>query len=377
MAVRRSARREVKPDATSTCGLGEHQQLARTTQFKVCPHCGEDLAPHRQFPIEVPNPDAALGAMMSEDERFITTAAAGIREFLKGFVGFFKTATEIEASAKHTLAEFKAYTEPTDLEGDMVLVSKIRNANSEWDVAKKHWEPVTSLFNNLHKRMTAGRTRALGPLEEAAQIGNRLHNAYGETARRKAREEEERQRREAERVAQEQRDREQAALEEQAIKAEEASEELSAREKTFVDYMAIGNPNPQLAARQAGFKNPAKDAARLMGLVKIVNAIDGQRKARAIRQQAAAQKTAPLEVATVEKVKPEVAGGSRETRSAEIYDVDAFRAAYLDPATRTRLGIPANAFEPSQTVCNQQARSLDEQINRWPGVRLRRDRGVV
>lgn len=382
---KRSARGPAKPPAdTEGCLLSAHQELANTTLFKVCPNCGEPLEAYRQHPIEVMKRQqseatvlAAVDGLMSEDERFVNNMAGGLRDFLRGVAGFFLTSAEIEKSAKHTLAEFQALKQPTNLDEDMALVQKIRNANVEWDVAKKHHEPVTSLFNAMHKRAVAWRKRPLDLLEQGINRGNLLHNNYAAEAERKAREEEDRKRREEEQRAREQRERELQASEDEAIRAEEASADLTARESAFVEAVVIFRLDAIGAARRAGFKNPPKDAARLMGLVKIVNAIDGLKKARAIREQAKATAAAPLEVAPVEKVKPEISGGSRETRSAEVYDEKAFMAALLDPTQRLHFGIPAEIATFSQTKLNQQARTLDEQINRWPGVRLRKDRGVV
>jgi len=384
MKQTRAARGKAKPpDHDNDCTLTKHQDIARSTQFKVCPHCGEPLEAHRLHPVEVIGGAAltlsGLDPLSADDERFVNNMATGIREFLRGVAGFFLTSAEIEKSAKHTLAEFRVLKTPTNLDEDMALVSKIRNCNIEWDVAKKHHEPVTSLFNAMHKRAVGWRKRPLDMLEEAAVIGNRLHNTYAAEAERKAREEEDRQRRENERRAQEQRDAEIREMEEQALLVEANADSLSDREQAFVNLLLQNYP-PHVAATRAGFSktNNGKDAAdRLMGLVKIVNAIDGYKKAAAIRQQVKATATAPLEVATVDKVKPEISGGSRETRSAEVFNEKAFMAALLDPTQRLHYGIPAELATFNQTKLNQQARSLDEQINRWPGVRLRKDRGVV
>jgi hypothetical protein len=82
------ARGPAKPTDTD-CTLASHQTLARTTQFKVCPECGEQLGPHRQFPVEPDIVTQALTSMASEDEQFVATLTGQVREFIKGMAGFF------------------------------------------------------------------------------------------------------------------------------------------------------------------------------------------------------------------------------------------------------------------------------------------------
>jgi hypothetical protein len=252
-------------------------------------------------------------------------------------------------------------------------------ARVQLDVATKHHEPVTSLFNKLHKRFVAARSRPQDALTDAINRGNRLHNAWDQIAEQRKRDAEAAERRENERVAQAARDAEIAEMEAKALRAESEAESLSDREQAFVNLMLQNYP-PHVAATRAGFSktNNGKDAAdRLLGLVKIVNAIEGYKKAAAIRQQAAAVTHAPLQTKSVEPIRKEVAAGSRGTRSAEVYDVNAFMAALLDPTQRLHFGIPAELATFSQTKLNEQARTLDAQINRWPGVRLHVEKKVV
>jgi hypothetical protein len=372
------SRGPAKPVDTD-CTLASHQTLARTTQFKICPECGEQLGPHRQFPVEPDVVSQAITSMASEDEQFVSSMTGAVREFIRGMAGFFLEAQSIEQDARSTLAQFNGYQQPTSLEEDEILVSRIRSANVAYDIATKHWEPVTSLFNALHKRVVAGRKRPQELLTDAVNRGNRLHNAWDAIAEQRKRDKEEAERRENERIAREQRDAEIREMEEKALLAEANADNLSDREQAFVNLMLQNYP-PHVAATRAGFSktNNGKDAAdRLLGLVKIVNSIEGYKKAAAIRQQAAAVQHAPLETRTVETVKKEVASGSRASRSAVVFDESAFMAALLDPTQRLHFGIPAEIATFSQTKLNQQARTLDKQINRWPGVRLDVDKSVV
>jgi hypothetical protein len=136
----------------------------------------------------------------------------------------------------------------------------------------------------------------------------------------------------------------------------------------------VNNNNAERAAQAAGFREPVKAAAKLLTSDKVIAAIAAQREARQIREQAAAKKEEPLNV-DVQTVKPAVAkvAGSRSvtTKSAEVYDADAFLAAMLDPKTRTSLGIPTECITIDTAKLNDQARQLGDIINRWPGVRLK------
>jgi len=72
------------------------------------------------------------------------------------------------------------------------------------------------------------------------------------------------------------------------------------------------------------------------------------------------------------------AGGfDRSTYSAVVDDPDAFIAALLDPRTRTTLGIPADVATFDQSKMNDYAKSMKELIEKWPGVRLKKNTTTV
>lgn len=305
----------------------------------------------------------------AEDVQLATTAGEAVRTFLLGVREFFLTAQTLEAKALATLDQAKALRLPATADDDLTLQKFIRQTSADNKVVTEHWK-ITTTISAFHKRMTGKRAVATTALDAANKIGNDLHNAYVQAAERKAREEQERLRRVAEQEEADRRQREQDALEAEAVRREEAAGELSARELTFVDlYLARGDG--QNAARAAGFKSPAKDAARLLTLKKIQDALEAKRSAAAIRQQAAAIKREPL-VVDVPEVKANVlqASGSFQRAapgSAELLD----EAALIEAIFAGKYGIPRTILKIDQTALNLQARDLGVLINRWPGCRYK------
>lgn len=309
-------------------------------------------------PAEPTHPDLAL----------TTTEGGSIGAFIRNLTAFFTRATELERASNDALAVAKTWKQPTDGASDVALVEKVRALATTRRDVDEHWQ-ITAVVSRFHRRLTAARDRALKPLEEATTIGNRLHNAYAIEETRRARMEEERRRFEAEQRARLDREAELAKLEAEALKAEKASPSLSEREQRFVDlYCGPGNLTPYEAARKAGYRTD-KAATDLMTLPKVRQAIDDHRRALALREQAAATRQAPVET-THEPVKAEIATAGVTRYSANVANPEAFLAAAMDPLTRTRLGIPADVLMVNDTKMNEYARSLHEQIERWPGVQL-------
>lgn len=304
------------------------------------------------------NPETAL---INQESGSVMSALAGLASWLT-------RSRDLETAAKQTLERAKAWKQPTTKEEDEALVAEVRAISGAKREAEEHGQ-VTALVSRFHKRLVAVRDRVIDPLEEAGKIGARLHAAYDEAERRRAREQAEAERRENERRAQEERDRELAALEQKALDAEASSPDLSDREARFVDYYT--GPYASSAARaaqQAGYKNPDQAAAKLLATPKIQTALEARRQALAAREQAAAVKAAPVQARAVE-VKPEVAKGGSYTWSAELLDEEALIMALLDPMTRTKLGIPSDVLTIKPAKLNEYARALHENIDRWPGVR--------
>lgn len=315
--------------------------------------------------------DKALA--VSEDERFTTQAGLAVREFLKSIAGFFTTAQAIEQAAVFTLAKARALTVPTNQEQDAEMQRFVKGTTADLKSAETHWA-ICATVHGFHKRLVAVRKRATDPLEEANRLSNALHNQYVQAEQRRVAQEQERVRVAAETKAREDREAELAAQEVAALKAEADSPVLSAREVLFVNALVSGVV-PYAAAMHAGFKNSVQQAARLMALPKIQDAIQAKRTAAAIREQAEARRQAPLDV-QVETVKAHVShadGHDRSTHSAEIVDPQAFVKAVMGGA----LNIPLDCLMPNPVKLNEMARALRERISAWPGIRYVKSTKVV
>lgn len=333
------------------------------------------MAKKQARPVDIEVVDAPA----SPDQQLVSTDGDKLREFLGGLSRFFARAGEIERSAKERLDVARQFKAPTDAASDEKIQVALRETKAEIAVAEEHWT-ITAVVFNLHRRLTSARGRTtgkdskgvpIGMLDQAVAILQNHHNRYTEDAKRKAREEEDRLNREAEERARADRERELARLEEEAVKAETQRQDLSERETTFAKLVA-GGGNSSDAARTAGYKDPDAQAARLLKTPKIVEAIAQLRTAANLRKQATATRAMPVEVEKVE-VRPDItkAAGSYDltTWSAEVFDEDALVAAMLDPRTRATLGIPSDIVTVKPTKLNEYAGSLQELINKWPGVR--------
>jgi hypothetical protein len=311
-------------------------------------------------------------ATVSPDELDAQQAAGALGTFFKGLAQFFKTATALEVEAKSTLAVARSLTIPTNAAQHETLQRFIRDTSAQKKAIEQHWT-ITSSVSQFHRKLTAKRAIAANAVEEANTIGNRLHNAYVEAEKRRAREEEQRLQREAEEKARRERDAELAKLEAEALAREAASGELSTRELAFVLKVAEQGIHPQVAAQQAGYKDPAAMVARLMGLPKIDAAIKARREAAEIRRQAAAKQAAPL-VYDEPEVRPDIAdGGDRTTHAGECFDARLLVEAVIGG----KHGIPADVLTVDPVRLNQYARDMHELINRWPGVRYKKTTKVL
>lgn len=312
-----------------------------------------------------------LDAPISEDQQLVSTDTDKLRSFMGGLGRFFTDAVALEKKAKERLDIARQLKPPTNADEDAKVQIAIRDAKLTRKEIDAHWT-ITQVVHGLHRKLTAARERAGLIADQAADIAQKLHNRYAEDERQRAIAETNRLRREAEERESLRRMEEERELEAKAVAAESASPELSERERTFVELVSQG-ALWHIAAQRAGFKDGHKAAARLGDSLKIKQALKAKEDAAAIRQQAAARRDRPLEV-EFEEVKPDIAratpgGFDRSTWSAEVYDEDAFMAAVLDPRTRTALGIPADVATFRQPKLNELAKSLNENINKWPGVR--------
>lgn len=313
-------------------------------------------------------PDVIDVGEMSEDLQLAATAGEAVREFVLGIRQFFTTAATLETTALARLDQAKALKAPTNADEDLAVQKFIRQTSADNKAVTEHWK-ITTTISAFHKRMTGKRAIATKALDDANEIGNRLHTAYEKEEDRKAKAEQERQRIALEQEEEAKRQRELDNLEAEAIRREEAAADLTARETTFVD-LYITRGDGQSAARAAGFKSPAKDAVRLLTLKKIQDAIAAKKSAAEIRRQAEAIKQQPIVVDTPE-VRTNVvkAAGSFQRKnpaSAELLD----EAGLIEAIFSGKYGIPRTILKIDQVALNLQARDLGVLINKWPGVRF-------
>lgn len=288
---------------------------------------------------------------------------------------FFARAGELEQASRVALDGSRLVPAPTTGAEDEAIQVLIKANAAARKGIEEHWT-ITAKLSAFHKRLTSARGRATTNYDSANERLQRLHNDYVDDQRRKAAMEQERVRRENEARAAEERARELEALEAEAVKAEEASTDLSEREALFVDYLTGPYRDPNRAAQQAGFKDPFKASVRLMASPKIQAAVTAKQTAQRIREQAAAVKETPLTVRT-ETVRPDVqraAGASDRTyHHADILDAKAFVTAALAGT----YGIPAEALLPNQVWLSEQAKAIQAQIERYPGIRYRKTTKTV
>jgi hypothetical protein len=311
------------------------------------------------------------------EQQLVATDGTTIMQFLSAtrLVQFFKDATALEVKAKATLARAKTLTAPTTLEEDVAIQTFIKGATADKKTVEETWG-ICQVFSQVHRRLTAKRGIAVEALEDAGKIAQRLHNDYAEAERRRAAQEQEQKRQEAEAKARLEREEEARQLEAKALEAEQASPDLSTREAVFVDLVVSGR-SPIDAAKGAGYKNPETQGPKLMDLAKIQVAIKAKNDAKAIREQAEATRQKPLDIRT-ETVKPAIgkaAGGSfdRTTHSAEVLNERLF----IEAVVGGQHGIPLDCLTVNTTKLNEYARSLQERVNLWPGIRHKKETKTI
>jgi hypothetical protein len=299
------------------------------------------------------------------DLQLVQSDGTSVSAFLSGLVPFFRGALALEREALDLLAEAERTQAPTDGTQDAVIQVNIKRATALTKRVEGYWS-IAGVLHSLHRKVTAGRTRATGPAEQAGERWQEQHNAFAAAERRRVAEAQEAIRRQAEADAQAVRNRELAELERLAVEAEKASPALSERETIYVANVLSGRTYAQAAA-VSGFKDPAAAGDRLANTPKIIAAIKSAREAAVLRQQATARQEAPLLVAPTRTVQSEVqrVGVDRSTQTAEITDFDAFIEAFQSG----KHGIPRSCFEVSEKGLNEQARALGVNVERWPGVR--------
>lgn len=294
-----------------------------------------------------------------------------IGQFFASLVPFFQRARELELSAVSALETARSFTAPTNAQEDAALQRFIQLRSGAKKLVQEHWK-ISSAIYQLQRRVAAARDRAADAEDQAAQIAQRLHNQYVQAEARRVEEENRKRREAAELEERRKREAERQEAERQANELEAKSDTLSERERVFVALVVGGLP-PFAAAVQAGFKE-SQYATTLLNRPKIAEAVAAQQAAIEIRKQSEAKAKEPVLVDFVEeRANIQRAGVDRTTKTAEITDA----AAFIEAVCEGRHGIPRDTLEPVQTVLNSYARSMGELINKWPGVRLKKDTRTV
>jgi hypothetical protein len=340
-----------KTPATDDCTREKHGQIATSTGFKMCPHCGVGLA---QFRPQTPTPDPAPVRKVNLD---ITPAP--------------------EAGQALQLRDQALALRVTDKASHAIGREMVRGGKQLLRAIDEHWSKITRQVDEMKRNLLKLKADDREPVAEAVSIAERAVLDYEDEERRRVDAENDRLRREDEERARRKREDEARQAEEDAQRAERDSPVLSKREEVFADYMAIGDPDPVVGARAAGFKNPKEDAASLLRRQKIQDAIQAKRTARAIREQSAARRDQPLEYRT-RTVAPQTAtvAGTRRTAyySAAIDRPEQLVAAVIAGHTTSE------AVIPSQTYLNDQARQLKDAAAfaaAFPGCRLVKKDGLA
>lgn len=343
---------------SGTCWRGEGRQMGRD-------RVNQDRR-DQAFDKAAKEPEVIDVGAVSEDQRLIVEDGSVLSTFLQNVAAFMETAQGLEKKAQGLEAESLALVMPTSAEEDEGLQRFVQRARGVSKEIASHWI-VTGVFHAMHKRTVALRERGAKKADAAGERAQRLHNGYADRERQKAAEENARRQREEEERAARQRDEEAAKAEAEAVAKEEALEDLSDRERQFVQLFAFGQNTGERAAKAAGFKDPRASASRLLGKAKILTAIKAAQDAAALRKQAEARKAAPLAVREVEQVQPALggAGSDRTTWKGVVVDEAAFVQAVVDG----KLGIPLRCLTVNQAVLTEYARNARPAMARWPGVK--------
>lgn len=287
-------------------------------------------------------------------------------DWFNGLIKWSQRVYALEQRAKQTALEAQALTEPKSKEEDEALQLFIRRASADTKEVESAWD-ITAVVSRFHKRLTGARSRTTNLLDTAKARAQRLHNDWNAAEKRRVDEENARRRREAEELARKTADDEAKKLEDAALERESAMEDLSDRERVFVERFANSliveeGAAAIEAAKVAGFKD-GRHGLALLQRPKIADAIKAAREAAALRVQAIQSRLQPLNVQVEEEVAQVADKGDRTTWSADVFDVDAWRQGIKDGS------IPLDTAVPHGPTMNNYARSLRENLNRWPGCR--------
>lgn len=298
-----------------------------------------------------------------EDAQLLEGLGADIKTFVAHAFAFLTVASDLETKAKASLARIQAMPAPTTMEEDDTLQREIRQFNADKRAIEDHWT-ICSKVHQFHRKLTGRRDIGVKALEEAATIGNRRHNAWVESERRRIADEIARQERQAREEAEAVRRAEIARLEQERLEAEASAPDLSDREKDFVRLIVLTGCAPDVAAERAGFKRVGYGQT-LMASGKITAALKSAYAALGVAKEAERLQAAPLEVAPVEVPTVNLDKGTVTRWKAEVVD----EARFIDAVLRGGYGIPTDCLTINTVKLNEYARSLHKLIDKWPGVK--------
>lgn len=319
-------------------------------------------------------------ALLADDDyRAATEAAGAMTGLLTRLAGFFTTALELEKRSFGTLETARGIRTPKTALEDEGVQRFIQRTSREKREVEEHWK-VTTIISGFHRRMTARRGKATDALEQANKLAQAVHNGYVENERRRVQEEERRREEVAREQARIERERELAELDRQALEREQASAELSGREQVFVERYMVTRDAVR-SAQTAGYRDHVKAGERLLKTDKIRKAIVALEEAAALRKQQAAAARKPLDVAAqrvgekpIEMQVTKATGTQERTyHYGDILDMQAL----LDAVLAGQHGIPTDILTINPSKVNEYAGALQDRINRWPGVRYRKETKTV
>lgn len=252
-----------------------------------------------------------------------------------------------------------------------------------------HYAAIKAPLNAARQTVLDMEKKDLFPVEQAIATAERIDTTYVREQQRIEVEARETARLEAEAAERHRRDKEAADAEAAALKLEASSNVLSEREQTvarFVVYRmkdGVSLPSDWLAAcKEAGYKDPAAAAKKLLLSPKLIAAVDAHVKAERIRRESEAKQAAPVVVDVVAPVSEVVDGGMRTYYGCDvIHDTAALLRALADAYEKD----PALVADVDRylrpallTLMSSQARRLRDMFGKvWPSAGLSKRDGTV
>lgn len=252
-----------------------------------------------------------------------------------------------------------------------------------------HYAAIKGPLNAARTTVLDMEKRDLAPVELAISVAEQVDVEYTRQRQRIEAAEAEARRRAAEFEERKRREKEAAQAEAAALKLEAASDELSDRERLFVEFcgrVVSAHRTPDYlvaAAKFAGYKDPLVQAGRLTESRKVREALIAADKAVAIRKEAAAKAAAPINVAVPVVASQVAEGGIRTYYGCESFNtpelLSALAVASMEGANLQLLADIDRYLKPALlTLMSAQARELKELFPKaWPMCTLAKRDGSV